>query len=48
MKRPWKDPAKLPPKKETMNTPGDYGRFTDLMRKIVEKAKPASPGPVAS
>jgi hypothetical protein len=47
MREKWEDPAKQPPKPETMNTPGDFGRFTDLMRKIVEK-KPASPGPVAS
>jgi hypothetical protein len=40
MKKPWIDPAKQPPKPETMNTPGDFGRFTDLMRKIVEKPKP--------
>ena len=44
----WQDPAKLPPKPETMNTPGDFERFTDLMRQIVHKPKPASPGPVAS
>jgi hypothetical protein len=44
----WDDPAKRPPKPETMNTPGDFGVFTDLMKKIVEKPKPASPGPVSS
>jgi hypothetical protein len=44
----WEDPAKRPPKPETMNTPGDFGVFTDLMRKIVEKPKAASPGPRAS
>lgn len=44
----WEDPAKRPPKPETMNTPGDFERFTALMKKIVEKPKPASPGPVAS
>jgi len=26
-----------------MNTPGDFGRFTDLMKKIVEKPKTAPP-----
>ena len=31
-----------------MNTPEDSGRFTDLMRKIVENPKSASHGPVAS
>jgi hypothetical protein len=48
MKPKWINPAKQPPKPETMNTPGDFERFTDLMRKIVEKPKPASPDPVAS
>jgi hypothetical protein len=48
MKKKWIDPAKQPPKPETMNTPGDFGRFTDLMRKIVGKPKPASHGPAAS
>ncbi len=33
----WIDPAKQAPKPEVMNTPGDFGQFTDLMRKIVEK-----------
>jgi hypothetical protein len=44
MQRKWKDPAKQPPKPETMNTPGDFERFTDLMRKIVQKRKSVSPG----
>jgi hypothetical protein len=49
MKKQWKDPAKRPPKTETMNTPGDFGAFTDLMRKIVPaKPKVASPGPARS
>ncbi len=48
MDKKWEDPAKRPPKPETMNTPGDFGAFTDLMRKIVEKPKAASPGPRAS
>jgi hypothetical protein len=48
MEKPWVDPAKQPPKPETMNTPGDFGKFTDLMRKIVEKPKTASHGPAAS
>jgi len=48
MSKKWDDPAKRDPKPETMNTPGDFGRFTDLMKKIVEKPKPASPDPVAS
>jgi len=48
MSKKWDDPAKRPPKAETMNTPGDFGAFTDLMKKIVEKPKTASPGPRAS
>jgi len=48
MKKPWDNPVKHAPKPETMNTPGDFGAFTDLMRKIVEKPKAASPGPRAS
>ena len=48
MSEKWIDPAKLPPKAETMNTPGDFGVFTDLMKKIVEKPKAASHGPAAS
>jgi hypothetical protein len=48
MKKKWIDPAKQPPKPETMNTPGDFGVFTDLMKKIVEKPKAASHGPAAS
>jgi hypothetical protein len=48
MKKQWIDPAKQSPKPETMNTPGDFKVFTDLMRKIVEKPKPASHGPAAS
>jgi len=49
MNKKWEDPAKHPPKPETMNTPGDFGAFTDLMRKIVPaKPKTASPGPARS
>jgi len=48
MKTKWQDPAKQPPKPETMNISGDFERFTDLMRKIVEKPKAASPGSAAS
>jgi hypothetical protein len=45
----WIDPAKLPPKPETMNTPGDFKVFTDLMRKIVPaKPKDASHGPAGA
>jgi len=48
MSEKWIDPAKLPPKPETMNTPGDFKVFTDLMRKVVEKPKTASPGTARS
>jgi len=48
MKKPWIDPAKQPAKPETMNTPGNFEAFTNLMRKIVDKPKPASHGPAAS
>ena len=40
MKKKWEDPAKRLPKAETMNTPGDFGAFTDLMKRIIHK-KPA-------
>jgi len=53
--KPWKNPVKdVPPKDSTMNTPGNFEEFTELMRRVV-KVKPeprekphASPGPVAS
>jgi len=48
MKKPWVDPAKQPPKPETMNTPGDFGRFTDLMKKVVEKPKSSSRAPAGA
>ena len=48
MKKKWDDPAKQLPKPETMNTPGDFGQFTDLMKKIVEKPKEVSRAPAAS
>jgi hypothetical protein len=48
MKKAWIDPAKQPPKPETMNTPGDFERFTDLMKKVVKNKKPASRAPAAS
>jgi len=48
MKKKWDNPAKQPPKEETMNTPGNFGVFTDLMRKIVGKPKGASRVPASS
>jgi hypothetical protein len=51
MKKDWQDPAKRPPKPQTMETPGDFRQFTDTMRKLM-KVKPvrksASRGPVSS
>jgi hypothetical protein len=51
MKKPWIDPAKQSPKPETMNTPGDFAKFTEAMRTML-KAKPekkrASHAPAAS
>jgi len=43
----WIDPAKQPPKPETMNTPGDFERFADLMKKVVTK-KSASRAPAGA
>jgi hypothetical protein len=48
MSKKWEDPAKRPPKPETLQTPGDFQVFTDTMRRIVEKPKTASPAPRAS
>jgi hypothetical protein len=39
MKKKWEDPAKRPPSPETMNTPGDFRKFTDIMRTML-KARP--------
>jgi len=36
MKKKWDDPVKRLPNLETMNTPGDFERFTDLMRREIE------------
>jgi hypothetical protein len=51
MKISWDDPAKRPPKPETMNTPGDFQKFTETMKTML-KAKPekksASRVPVVS
>jgi hypothetical protein len=51
MKKQWQDPAKRPASEKTLQTQGDFGRFTDVMKQIVNKkpgAKTTSPGPVAS
>lgn len=44
----WVNPVKNhPPKAETLNTPGDFHEFTELMKKVVNQ-KPASRVPGAS
>jgi hypothetical protein len=44
----WVNPVKNhPPKAETLNTPGDFGKFTELMKKVVN-GKPSSRVPGAS
>jgi len=56
MKKLWINPAKQDPKESTMNTEGDFGKFTDFMRGIVKarpgKREPKSasscPGPTAT
>jgi hypothetical protein len=40
MKKGWVDPTKRPPLESTMQTPGNFQDFTNLMRKIVNKPKP--------
>jgi hypothetical protein len=55
-KSKWRDPVKdVPAKPETLAITGDFGKFTDLMKRVVKvrpprEAKPtsASLGPVAS
>jgi len=47
MKKTWNDPAKQAPKPETMNTPGDFGRFTELMTKVIAK-RPVFRAPASS
>ncbi len=52
MKKPWVDPVKKDAQESTMNIKGDFGIFTDVMRRVVtkpeKKAISSSPGPVAS
>lgn len=55
MTKKWIDPVKNQSAKEsTLNTPGNFDEFTELMRRIVNKQEKtptppaASPGPVAS
>jgi hypothetical protein len=36
MKKKWADPVKSRPAKEsTMNIQGDFGQFTDLMKRLI-------------
>jgi hypothetical protein len=51
----WKNPVKgVPAKEETLNIKGDFGAFTDLMKRVVNapaktpKASSSSRAPVAS
>lgn len=45
----WADPVKNSPAKEsTMNTPGDFGQFKELMRKVVERKPSSSHDPASS
>jgi hypothetical protein len=40
----WIDPVKNHPAKEsTMNTRGDFGEFTELMKKVVHKSDDPHP-----
>lgn len=46
--KPWINPVKNRPAKEsTLNTKGNFGEFTELMRKIVNKQE-EKPKPVSS
>ena len=35
MKKTWHDPVRRPAKQSTLDTPGDFKKFTELMRKVV-------------
>lgn len=35
MKKPWIDPAKRPPNPETLNITGDFGKFTETMKRLM-------------
>jgi hypothetical protein len=58
MKKAWRNPVKdQPPKPETLAIKGDFGKFTEDMKRLfqtpkTEKQNPisasASPGPVVS
>jgi hypothetical protein len=43
MKKPWKNPVKgVPAKESTMSTQGNFGQFTELMKRVVEKKSKTS------
>lgn len=45
----WTDPVKNHPAKEsTLNTPGSFSDFTDLMRKVVNKKEESPKAPSSS
>lgn len=54
----WVDPAKRPPRDSTMKIEGDFGRFTEFMKRVVKTPIPkkekqptsasSSPGPAVS
>jgi hypothetical protein len=48
MTKPWKNPVKnVPAKDSTMTTPGDFREFTELMKRVVQKQE-EKPKPVSS
>jgi len=50
MNKIWDNPVKHPPKQATLDTPGDFSDFTEVMRKLMKvkpEKKPASPGPAS-
>jgi hypothetical protein len=45
----WKDPVKGHPAKEsTMNVQGDFGKFTELMKRVVPRKQDEKPKIVSS
>jgi len=49
MTKKWTDPVKNQPAKEsTLDTPGDFDEFTELMRRIVNKQEKTPTQPAVS
>jgi hypothetical protein len=57
MKKRWKNPINRPAKQSTLETPGDFAQFTEIMKKVIKVRPPkeakqptasASPDPAAS